>query len=128
MRKSLSLMLFVKLISVLLSSSFILIHQEYVLDIKSTSRVHPDLHPTPLQEARFMRALQGPYRGGAGGSRGSDAPPPTPHTPTSNYRVPPAHRFHKYKLRLLYYRMQKLTPYSIKFIKKNLEEHGPRPF
>ena len=49
-----------------------------------------------------------------GGSRGSDAPPPT-----SNYYVPPAPRFHKYKLRFLYFRMQKLTPYSIKFIKKN---------
>ena len=50
--------------------------------------------------------------------------PPPPHDdpsyrPTSNYRVPPAHRFHKYKLRLLYFRMQKLTPYSIKFIKRN---------
>ena len=41
---------------------------------------------------------------------------------------PPAHRFHKYKLRLLYFRMQKLTPYSVKFIKKILEEHAPRPF
>ena len=48
------------------------------------------------------------------GGEGVGRPPPT-----SNYRVPPAHRFHKYKLRLLYYRMQKLTPYSIKFIKKD---------
>ena len=46
-------------------------------------------------------------------------PHPRPPPPTSNYRVPPAHRFHKYKLRLLYFRMQKLTPYSIKFIEQN---------
>ena len=57
----------------------------------------------------------GPYPGG-GGSRGSDEPP---DPPTCNYRVPPAHRFRKYKLRLLYFRMQKLTPYSIKFIQKH---------
>ena len=49
-------------------------------------------------------------------SGGRTTPPPTPDPPTSNYRVPPAHRFHKYKLRLLYFRMQKL--YSIIFIKK----------
>ena len=55
------------------------------------------------------------YRPVPGGSR-APPPPPTPDPPpTSNYRVPPAHRFHKYKLRLLYFRMQKLTPYSIKF-------------
>ena len=53
-------------------------------------------------------------RGGEGVGR-----PPAPPPPKSNYRVPPAHRFYKYKLRLLYFRMQKLTPYSIKLIKKN---------
>ena len=63
------------------------------------------------------------------GGRGGRTTPLRPQTPapTSNYRVPPAHRFHKYKLRLLYFRMQNLTPYSIKFIKKNLEEHAPCP-
>ena len=51
-----------------------------------------------------------------GGGRGGRT---TPHPrPPYIYCVPPAHRFHKYKLRLLYFRMQKLTPYSIKFIKK----------
>ena len=50
-----------------------------------------------------------------GGGEGVGRPPPPP---TSNYRAPPAHRFHKYKLRLLYFRMQKLTPYSIKFLNK----------
>ena len=62
------------------------------------------------------------------GGRGGPTPrPPTPDPlATSNYRVPPAHRFHKYKLRLLYFRMQKLTPYSIRFIKSFLREHAPR--
>ena len=61
-----------------------------------------------------------PVPGGGGGR-----PPPRPQSPsTSNFRVPPAHRFHQYKLRLLYFRMQKLTPYSLKFIKKILEEHA----
>ena len=55
---------------------------------------------------------------------GGGARPPTP-TPTSNYRVPPAHSFHKYKLRLLYFRMQKLTLYSIKFIKKKFWKSMP---
>ena len=65
-----------------------------------------------------VQTITGPYPGG-GGSRWSDDPPPSPQPPyTSNYRVPPAHRFHKYKLRLLHFRMQ-LTPYSIKYIKKN---------
>ena len=53
----------------------------------------------------------GPYRGG-GGRGGRTPPPPDPPVAyMSNYHVPPAHRFHKYKLRLLYFRMQKLTPY-----------------
>ena len=63
---------------------------------------------------------------GGGGGR---PPPPTrphphPHT-TSNYRVPPAHRFNKYKLRFLYFRLQKLTPYSIKFKKKRFWRSMP---
>ena len=62
--------------------------------------------------------VQARTRGG-GGLRGSDDPPPRPRPPPYIYRVPPAHRFHKYKHRLLYFRMQKLTPYSIKFIKEN---------
>ena len=74
----------------------------------------------------------GYYRPVPGGGRGGRTTPPDPPPPdppyTSNYRVPPAHRFHKFKLRLLYFRMQQLTPYSIKFIKRILEEHAPRPF
>ena len=68
----------------------------------------------------MLFGLQARTRGGGRGGR-TNPPTPDPHPPTSNYRVPPAHRFHKYKLRLLYFRMQKLTPYSIKFIKKILE-------
>ena len=64
-------------------------------------------------------------RGGGGARGGRTTPPPRPQTPPSNYRVPPAHRFHKYKLRLLYFRMQKLTPYSIKFIKKKFWRSMP---
>ena len=73
---------------------------------------------------KFYMLAQARTRGGGGGR----ATPRTPPPPTSNYRVPPAHRFHKYKLRLLYFRMQILTPYSIKFIKKILVDHTPRPF
>ena len=70
-----------------------------------------------------FQLISGPY------PMGGSTPHPHPRPPyTSNYRVPPAHRFHKYKLRILYFRIQKLTPYSIKFIKKILEEHAPRLF
>ena len=55
---------------------------------------------------------------GGGGGEGVGRPPYPP--PTSNYRVPPAHRFHKYKLRLLHFRMQTLIKKNqIKFIKRN---------
>ena len=43
---------------------------------------------------RFSGA--GPYPGGGGGGEGDGDPPPPPTPTTSNYRVPPAHRFHKY--------------------------------
>ena len=76
---------------------------------------------------RIYTSIAGPYPGGGGGGRGgrtTPTPTPTPYTSRPNFRVPPAHRFHKYKLRLLYFRMQKLTPYSINFIKRILEEHA----
>ena len=72
-------------------------------------------HCNTLQE-RGIRWGAGPYTGG-GGVEGVGRPPTPPQTPPYIYRMPPAHCFHKYKLRLLYFRMQKLTPYSIKFIK-----------
>ena len=67
---------------------------------------------------RIYTSIAGPYPGGGVERVGGGSSAPS-ILYTSNYRVPPAHRFHKYKLRLLYFRMQKLTPYSIKFIKKN---------
>ena len=79
-----------------------------------------NFRPAPL----FQNPGSAPGRG----SRESDPPPPTPPPPLHNYRAPPAHRFHKYKLRLLYFIMQKLTPYSIKFIKKKSGGAFPQTF